>query len=131
MNVILTNQRRTLLKPAITQTIPQPFCIACLGDLFNFLFLNYFIETNSNLMQDQFMELAKSLLESSEINIAFYTFAFHLSLKNIIFCGNGGSFVCSKIRICLKCNKYIGVFFCVYLSPSKQINRLEKTNCHS
>lgn len=42
------------------------------GDFFNFLFLNYFIETNSNLMRGQFMELANSVLGSDEINIAFH-----------------------------------------------------------
>ena len=46
----------------------NPLCFAGLGDFFNFLFLNYFIETNSNLMREQFMEPANSVSGSSEIN---------------------------------------------------------------
>lgn len=62
MNVILTDQRRTLSKPAIIQTIPRPLCTSRLGDFLNFHFLNDFIETNSNLIWGPFMELANSVL---------------------------------------------------------------------
>lgn len=110
------------------------------GDFFNFLFLNYFIETNSNLMRGQFMELANSVLGIDEINIAFSHFSLPSVPENYDILWERGWFfsivllqqkviLCSKVLIYLQCNEVYQFFFqpAVYCICHKQIKRFKKT----